>query len=397
MSSYDPRIVAQALEDLEDELTRWSSTASDMLTTSEDTQRHANEAVDQALHNAAITVDKAENDKERVNTALSHADSIADKCSVAKDDSHNTLAKAQSALSVANATLQKWEAELQKALAWLARAETRLAKAIQELDSAITALRRAESDLNRAKARYRSCMNDKERRNCNGEANAVNRAQAQVIYAQQRVRTAELEVAAAKEEVRQAKARVNCCKQAVSYSSQAVAIAKESESSASQAVNFAERSLEFSFSVRQLVNVAEKNMLAEIDAAENMMVQARASQELTDAASVDLNKADVAENTAQTYSKSVRQELRHKIRQLIDLNKPAILNEGNWSLPKNVSPSEIKVYTRKKDGKTQIIYGNERDTSGQVTGEHGHTVLTESGDIDYARTQAGTVKKDTGK
>ena len=94
--------------------------------------------------------------------------------------------------------------------------------------------------------------------------------------------------------------------------------------------------------------------------------------------------------------KAMQKELEYRIQQLLDLNRPAILEAGDWSLPKNVSPSEIKVYTR-SDGKTQIIYGDKRDKSGQVMGEHGHTVLDESGDIDFARTQKGTVKKDTGK
>ena len=60
------------------------------------------------------------------------------------------------------------------------------------------------------------------------------------------------------------------------------------------------------------------------------------------------------------------------------------------------SPSEIKIYGR-SDGKTQIIYGDKRNDSGQVVGDHGHTVVDESGEIDYARTQKGTIKKDTGK
>src|SRR5579859_4723038 len=42
------------------------------------------------------------------------------------------------------------------------------------------------------------------------------------------------------------------------------------------------------------------------------------------------------------------------------------LEPGNWTLPKNVSPSEIKVYERARDGKIQVIYGNERDESGDI-------------------------------
>lgn len=79
-----------------------------------------------------------------------------------------------------------------------------------------------------------------------------------------------------------------------------------------------------------------------------------------------------------------------------NVNNPAIIEPGDWSLPANVSPSEIKVYPR-SDGKTQIIYGDDRNESGKITGKHGHTVINQDGEIDYARTQNGTVKKDTGE
>ncbi len=117
---------------------------------------------------------------------------------------------------------------------------------------------------------------------------------------------------------------------------------------------------------------------------------------MTDDAGVFLQTADDAENSAQTYATSVRAELGYPVQRLLDLNRPTILEPGNFTLPRNVSPSEIKIYGR-SDGKTQIIYGDKRDDSGQVVGDHGHTVVDEAGEIDYARTQKGTIKKDTGK
>lgn len=396
MSSYDPRIVAQALEDLESELTRWSSVASDMLSMAEDTQRHAKESIDRALHNAAIVLDRAQDDKDNIAKAKETVASNLEKCLNAVNTAKETLQSCQTALAQSNTTLKKWEMELEKALAWLARAEARLEKAIQELQRAQSALRSAEWNLSSAESRLRNCQNDKERSNCSGEAAAVSRARAEVAGARQWVRAAEQEVMAAKEEVERAKARVACCKRAVAFATEAVNLAQESVSAATQSINSAERSLEFARAAERLVLVAEKNMLAEVESAENMMSETKIGQELTDNATVHLQNADSAENTAQIYSTSVRKELEYRIQQLIDLNRPAILESGDWSLPKNVSPHEIKVYTR-SDGKTQIIYGDSRDKSGQVTGDHGHTVIDESGDIDYARTQKGTVKKDTRK
>jgi hypothetical protein len=141
----------------------------------------------------------------------------------------------------------------------------------------------------------------------------------------------------------------------------------------------------------------KKNALAEVQSAEDMMTETKAAQEDTDNAAIQLRNADAAENSAQVYSTSVRKELEYRVQQLVELNRPGILEPGDWSLPKNVSPSEIKVYTRRSDGKTQLIYGNERDQSGEVTGEHGHTVIDKNADIDYTRTQKGTILKNTKK
>src|SRR6266545_833821 len=123
MSTYDPRIVAQALEDLESELTRWSSLASDMLTTATDAQRHAIEAVERALHNAAVVLDRAKNDKENVERVIVDVSNTIEKCRTAISTAQGTVNASNAALTQADATLQKWQTELEKAEAWLARAQ----------------------------------------------------------------------------------------------------------------------------------------------------------------------------------------------------------------------------------------------------------------------------------
>lgn len=206
------------------------------------------------------------------------------------------------------------------------------------------------------------------------------------------VRAAEQEVIAAREDVSRAKARVACCQMSVAFSTEAVNVAQASISNATQAVNSAERSLEFAHAAERLVRVAQEKMLAEVESAENMMSETRVAQEFTDSAGTYLRTADQAEDAAQIYATYVRKELEHRIQLLYHLNRPT-LEPGDWSLPRNVSPSEIKVYAR-SDGKTQVVYGDKRDKSGQITGPHGHTVISKKGGIEYARTQKGTVKKD---
>ncbi len=276
MSTYHPLIVAQALEDLESGLTRWSSIASDMLATASVAQRQAVEAVDRAFHRAAILLDNARDDEESVEKVLSSVATTAEKCFNATVSAQNTLKESQQAFSEAKATLQKWQVELEKALAWLARAKARLEKAIQEFNRAVDALRSAASDLDRAESRLRACLSSDKRRNCSGEAAAVRHAMEQVARAQEWVKVAENEVVAAQEEVKRAQARVACCEKAVALSTEAVNIASESVSAATQAVSSAERSLEFVHAAEMLACIAEGKMLAEVESAESAMKETRA-------------------------------------------------------------------------------------------------------------------------
>jgi len=395
MNTYDPRIVVQSLEDLQDEITRWSSAASDTLASATTSQMHAQESVDRILHKAAIVKDRAENDKLLVESSISRVEETIERGSTAVVTAKETLQDAQNRLNIASSTLDKWQAELYEALAWLERAEARLAKAVDDLERARNALRQAEWELRTAEARLRNCQNDPNRHNCSGEAAAVNRARLAVIQAKNWVVVAEQEVIAAKEEVERAKKRVACCRKAVALSTEAVKIAQESIASANQALNFAERSLELAHTAERFVLSAQKNMLLETEQANNMLSEAQAAQSLSDNAANYLSQADRAEEAAQRYASSVKTELDYRIQQLRNFNSPSILTPGDWSLPRNVYPSEIKVYTR-SDGKTQIIYGHQRDRSGRIIGSHGHTVLKRNGKIDYARTQKGSVKKDTG-
>ncbi|MBK9926323.1 MAG: hypothetical protein IPP66_13665 [Anaerolineales bacterium] len=340
MSSYNPRIVAQALDDLQEEIARWSSIASDTLTSATEFQRHAKEAVDRALHNAAILLDRAKDDQDHVQNVVSSVASLLEKCVVAKNTAHQTLTEAQRVLREAHSTLQLWQGELEKALAWLARANARLAAAITEYERALSALRSAEWSLSSAESRLYNCRNDKDRNNCSSEEAAVSRARGEVAYARNWVRAAEVEVTAAKEEVAQAKARVACCEKAVSLSEQAVNLAQEGESSSIEALNSAERSLESVQAAKRLVQVAQSEVTSEVESAESMMTDTQAAQALTDEAAYHLRMADSAEDSAQIYSASVQKELEHRSQQLYELNRPSEVATGsNYGMTGSVSQS----------------------------------------------------------
>ncbi|HKQ09100.1 MAG TPA: hypothetical protein VJ464_28515 [Blastocatellia bacterium] len=321
MSVYNPRIVAQALADLTEEMARWTIAARDMLAIASHTQRHARERVDRTVHHAAIVVDQAEQDEERVQKAIAETADLLDKCLEGKASSSETLQEAQNALQYADATLQEWEEELAKALAWLQRAEARLARAIAEYEHARRAYAVAQSAYERAVARYNACANNRERTNCDSEARDVRAAEVELRQAAAWVEAAEAEVMAAREEVEMAKARVACCRRAVDYASQAVRLAQEAEAEAVQAVNAAERGLEFAQAAEKLDEAAKESVIAEKEVAEHMMATTREAVVLTDEAAAHLISADKAEESSQRYSWNARQELQHRMELLHELNR----------------------------------------------------------------------------
>lgn len=56
----------------------------------------------------------------------------------------------------------------------------------------------------------------------------------------------------------------------------------------------------------------------------------------------------------------------------------------DYTYGSNVTPRHIKV-TQRPDGKESIIYGNNRDQNGKITGAHGHTIRDSNGNVEYSR------------
>ncbi len=322
MSAYDPRIIAIALEDLLREMALWSAKASDTLAFATYSQRQAQESAERMMHQAAIFFDQAQLDEERVAKITSEASAIVDKCEGAAVESNQTLDQAQEAVEAAASTLELWEEELGQALVWLERAKARLARAEQEYNQACRAFDQAGSNLEHAEARLRACRNDRERHNCNREAEAVREAQIEFQQAAHRVQIAEIEVAAAREEVAAAKARVACCRRAVEYATQALSVARDAESQSLQAVNSAERSSELAKAAAKSALAARERIAAEIEIAEQMLSVARNAASLADEAAARLTTADKAEESAQRYLFGARREIEHRVHLLYEINRP---------------------------------------------------------------------------
>ena len=322
MSSYDPRVIAIALEDLSQEMLSWSARAAQTLDSTSYIQRQAKEAAERAFHRASVLFDEAQQDEEHVHNAIAAVDALMGECQNGRNVAADTLRQAEEVLREATSTLEYWEDELAKALAWLARAEARLERAIAEYNEALRAFEYAKSALERAHSRYQSCLNDKNRSNCNSEASDVNSAQDALRSAAYRLQLAQEEVNAARAEVAAARARVQCCTNAVEYATNAVNIASAAESEAQQALNSAERSLEFAQAAEQSTLVAKEKVSQEVAAAEQTLAVTRAAMSTTDDAATRLAAADAAEESAQRYALGAGHELEHKLQLLYQINRP---------------------------------------------------------------------------
>lgn len=321
MGTTDPRLLIQALGDLNDEGKRWSVTAWTTLREVNVVQKRAFTGVEYAQRRSRIIAFQAEHDQERVENERRSAEALASLCNAAKQNADELFQRCQQAEVDAQKTLVYWQDELEAARAWLVRARERLAQAKAELQRAEQILHQAEMELSRAHNRLAACQRDKDRRNCSSERAAVAVAQAYVAEAKELVYLAVLEVRAAEEEVRQAETRVKCCEQAVRHAEGAVTQAQTALQHAETSVNEAERSIEYMEAIGRFLQRAETHALRGRSAGEEMVERVSTAYHLVDEAERHRLRADDAIESAQRSLLSSRHELTHRIEQLRLLNR----------------------------------------------------------------------------
>jgi chromosome segregation ATPase len=324
MSAHDPRLVAQALDDLQDQLARWSSVATEMLAEAGYTQRITNEAVDRAKQHAALVLHAAGDDERKVQDSSSDVRSWVGKGDAAIGIVCRTSTEVRNVLGNANAALRAWESELDLARRWLTKAQESLEKALEERERAQDALQSAEWDLFVAESNYRDCLGDEDGRDCRSEAAEVRQAEREVEEAKDQLSEAEQEVDQAEDEVERAQARVACCEQAINDASQAVSLAQGAEADVAEATNSAERSLEFARAAETLLGTAQEEVAAEAKAAEDMMAETQAATSSTDEAASHLRRADDARASAKGLAVAAMKELEYRAQQLHEFDRPTL-------------------------------------------------------------------------
>jgi len=156
MSAIDPRILALALGDLQEELVHWSGAASESIHSAEDAQRRSNEAVERMLHRAHIVEEQALRDSEASRDMRERQSALVSQCEASVSTARAVQQTAGRLHNLAQTTVRHWLEELSAARAWLVRAERRLELALQELAAAESELRSAQWSLSSAESSLRA-------------------------------------------------------------------------------------------------------------------------------------------------------------------------------------------------------------------------------------------------
>ncbi len=337
MAVTDPRKLVVILGDLEHELERWATKASDMVRIASHTQNTTREVVEMTRRVTRLTTEEFYEDE-----ALHRSK---------KQVTHDLLLNAQDAIETAQAFVEaarerrnstqvilgRWEKERDRALAWQARAEKRVADAKAELAKAQAALdsaRRQLADAERALEKCRNTVIEKRdsqgrvhrsKPDCSRYVAAVQQAQAEVTSAQNWVRTAEVELNEALAELSRAEARVSACEKAVSFANQALAKATKSQQHGNNALSDSERTMDHARAAENSMDMAGEHLEQERLAVEEMNMFMQQSSDALMNAKNHLIHGTNYEESAQRYRILTRAELEYRIDVLYALNRPELL------------------------------------------------------------------------
>ena len=328
MGATNPRLLAVILEDLQEEMTRWASSAGETMVIADYTQSQTREQLEQQEHRANILREEAADDVNAAESAHVASEALVADLREAQRTAQATLQDTVAAWQRGQQALTHWRAELAYAKAWLARAEERVRLAEIELERARAALTQAEREYNRAVDSYNACVNyrDKEgrSRDCSGERARVRQAEVAVKVAVEEVKRALVELEAAVAERARARRRVECCTQAVGLAEQAVATANSARQLATNSLNAAERGQESADMALHYADQARQQAEQEEAEAEEVLAQVRAAAEATEEAHQHLRLAERAEESAQRLRIMADAELVHRVASLYEMNRPTL-------------------------------------------------------------------------
>jgi ribosomal protein S18 acetylase RimI-like enzyme len=339
MGLIDPKRLALLLEDLLQEVMRWSALASDTLEEAKYAQRYTHERVIQTSRRARILNSRALDDRILYQTKSTDVSILIGNCEEGVKIAETALKELELVRQKAHDTLNHWNGEKRQADEWLSRADRRLSKARQALDNTNATLTQAKSRLQRAEEDLRKCRNasttDKQgrrvRQNCGKYETAVRMAQVDVTDAEAKVKIAESELKDAEKEHKRATERVNCCDRAVSLATQAVERAESAHQRAADGLSTAERALEHAHAAQRALEQARTLLEAEEEEVDLMLREAQHAENSVDEAQLHLRNTLRYEESAQRYHVIARAEINTRLVYLREINRPDLFGLGTYA------------------------------------------------------------------
>lgn len=328
MSNFDPQILITVLEDLNYELTLWSSMASDSV---KDFTHENNMALErsQTLQNTVKIIDEEVKENEiSVQDTKYEVDAETENCHSALTQAEKALSNSNNVLSQARSAESEWSMKVTEAESRVSSLKGQLATAQRELESAQRELESAQREYSNACSAYNSVSNNK-----NSSASDVSSAYSRVQAAEHKLRVAEQRVAELKEKVRRLKDELQKALDWLEVCREKLNLARQAVNQASQAVEYAKNAISLSkeaelsiYKAGEFLKIADENLKEEIELNEILNVKSKKVDEVTNESQSYFKQGLDSETSAQNYFSSAKREIDKKIDLLYELNRSENIN-----------------------------------------------------------------------
>ena len=331
MIQTDPRYLLVILDDLMQELARWSSRASEEQTRASYVARQAREEVDQAGRRGAVVRNQTEADRRTVKDTAASVSRCTSKCEHGLKAAKQAEEETQKLRQTVESTMAHWTEQLARAKDRHEQMRNRFQEAERAEHKAEAALQQAKVELSNAKIALKQCQAQAilgakdafgSRLDCSAARARVATAQKSLAASEIGLARARSEHAIAKRELELAEERVQACQRAVGHSNQAAVWAVLACGDVSIAVTVAEQAAESARRVRRDITTAERHASRQEKATAAMIAAARDATHEIEEAKILGQQAVRSEASAQRHLSHAASEIAFRMDQLRAFNHP---------------------------------------------------------------------------
>ncbi len=320
MPIYDPRLISNAIQNLESEIQRFTDTSTGTSQQANILQTIYRERAERGLRWSAIVRDRSQNDTIAVREVHEAVDRLLIQCDNAVGTARQTIFDSEKIRSRAIATQSRWQGELEKALQWEAKAHRELQQAIVFKNESEALVHAASNELSHAQGTLRSCNSDSKRQ-CWSESAAVGAADHKLNAARTQLARAEKQVYAAEQELARAEARVHKCQESLKIANQAVQKSHQALGIANDSLARAESSLIDANAAKKTLVTAQARSTTAEEFAHEAVQRSRSAELQVDTAQTHLSQSVTSNDAAHGLAIRAKLDLDYRNEQLRDFNR----------------------------------------------------------------------------